>query len=111
MNEVKQSLLEKLMNDFKAGWPEYCEDPAQDHTILQLAKKVAIELKLDPNDIASLERVGKGITNIATFCRSNVPWCFKNVYYANMCFAMLYNHMKSVARLKAIRSQDYNFKK
>lgn len=111
MNEVKETLSQCLMKAWKNGWPEYCEDPAQDHAIVKLAEKIADSLKINIDDEDGYKRVCIGITRAGTFCRNNVPWCFKNVYYANMCFSTLYNHMKSVARLKKIRSQDYNYEK
>ena len=111
MNEVKVSLSDCLMQSWKKGWPEYFEDPSQDHVIVKLGEKVANDVRVDITDSEGLERTCKGITTIATFCRTNVPWCFKNIYYANMCFPTLYNHMKSQARLKKIRSSGYNYNK
>jgi hypothetical protein len=100
------------MQSWKAGWPEYCEDPNDDYSaIVKLSTKVERQLKVDMNDSDGYKRIIAAITNIATFCRNNIPWSFKNVYYANMCFQTLYNHMKSVSRMKAIQNQNYEYKK
>lgn len=112
MHEVKESLSQCLMKAWKMGWPEYCEDPADDNkAIMQLCSKVSKEVKADISNDEGLKRISAGITNIAQFCRNNVPWSFKNIFWANLCFSTLYNHMKSKARMKAIRSGNYNYKK
>jgi hypothetical protein len=112
MNKITLSLSECLMQSWKAGWPEYCEDPNDDYSaIVKLSDKVAKQLNVNVSDIEGYDRVRSGITNIAKFCRNNIPWSFKNIFYANMCFQTLYNHMKSVSRMKSIQSQHYNYKK
>jgi hypothetical protein len=112
MHKSTLSLSECLMQSWKAGWPEYCEEALDDHqAITRLFDKVSLQLNVDNSTEEGFKRVQTGLTNIAAFCRVNTPWCFKNAFYANMCFQTLYNHMKAVSRMKSIRGTDYQYKK
>ena len=112
MHEVKETLSQCLMKAWKKGWPEYCEDVADDYTsVAKLSEKVCNQLNIKLDSEEGIKRVCIAITRISKFCSSNVPWCFKNVFWANLCFQNLYNHMKSIERLKKIRSQGYDYKK
>jgi hypothetical protein len=100
------------MKSWKNGWPEYCDDIADDYqAITHLSNKVSRQLNVDINTEEGQKRTQTAIMNIAAFCRSNAPWSFKNVFWANLCFQNLYNHMKSIERLKKIRSNGYDYKK
>ena len=40
MHEVKETLSQCLMKAWKKGWPEYCEDVADDYTsVAKLSEK------------------------------------------------------------------------
>jgi|SRR5882762_2698666 len=113
MNKITTiSLEEELLSFWLKGWPEYCINQYDDYpSIRHLVQKVANHLGVNPSDPEGRNRCCVAIENIARYCKWHGPWAFRTLYFANLCFSRLYNEMKSSARLKDIKAQNYGYKK
>lgn len=104
------SFEEELITFWQKGWPEYALNPYDDHpAIRKLIKKISDYLKLDPQTDESHQRCCTALVNIASYCRLNMPWAGKNIYFFNMAFQTLYNEMSAKSRIARLRSVDNNY--